>query len=488
MSDELVRRKALKELARRARAKTGAEAKFSPTQAELAAAAALESMLFPQQHACFFSLETRRRVGFCSRRAGKSFGACVKILATMLRNPQSLVVYIAQTKDMCRLYVWTELKKLVERFDLPFVFNETHLWLRHKRATGTCIFKGADDASELDKLRGPKWKLAIVDEAATFGAFIEELILEVLSPALRDEAGELIMIGTAGKYKKGLFYEVTTGLRDNWKVFEWDLTNNPHLPAEARDLKRISQEDGIPMDSAKFRREYLREWVEDFEQNIFRIDPEINVYRATSKFPEFLPKGHQWYTLLGVDFGWRDATAIVALAASRTDPRVYILETWAESEQLPDQVAKKLRYFKDKYKPVRVVGDVNGYGTAITEQLMRQYKLYVEPAVKKERNDFIEFMNNAYSNGNILIPEGSDLIQEYAKLSWNKARTDPAPHSIDNLSFAALYAWRTTLEYTQIAKKVTKEDPNSVDIDKQRIFERLSRGRTNSKSPWWSRR
>jgi hypothetical protein len=476
-------RAVLRELVRREAHQRAAEEGRQPTTRELLSAQQMLDEMFPEQRA-FFTDPAKRRVGFCTRRAGKTTGAARYLLHVLLLNPGSLALYIAQTSQMARMYIWRELKKLVEQYELPFSFNETNLWMIHTRGGGMLVLKGADKADEIDKLRGPKWKLAILDESASFGAFVENLIIEVIGPALRDEGGHLLLLGTPGPHPSGLFYEASEGIRKDrngkpiYTVHRWSLEQNPFLPPDAKDLDLICAEEGLTLEDPRFRREYLGLWTLNNETLMFRFDLKRNVYEGVP------PPEHQWITLLGCDFGWEDESAIVCMAVSYTSPTVYILETWAKKHAYSDMVAREIRRFRDLYQPSRIVGDTGGYGKGTAVHLARDYQIHIEQAKKNEKLNHVEFMNSAFLRGDVKVKKGDPLCDEYLQLPWNEQKTDAHNHARDNRAMAALYVWRVANNYANKKKKKLAKPTDSNEIAQHEKLVALDHN-NGKKEPWF---
>lgn len=440
---DVEKRAILKELAARDKSKATTASILQPTKRELAAADKLVASMFPAQRA-FYTSSAKRRVGFCTRRAGKTLGAAKLFLATLLRHPTQLCLYLAQTARMSRLYMWKELRRICIEEDLPFTFNETSLWMAHNRGMGKLILAGADKADEIEKFRGPNWRLAVLDEAASFGAHIENLIMEVIGPALRDHGGHLLMIGTAGKHKEGVFYEAAHGLRKRkstgeplWELHKWSLVDNPYLDADARDLDLIMDEEGFSgPDDPRFKREYLGEWDIGDGERLFAYTAEANDFDGP------LPGRHDWRYWAGVDFGWHDPSAIVVAAWAPTCRQVYMVETWSDSHQYADDIASHLLELKARYGITRFIGDTGGYGKGPAEQIRRDYAIYIQTAQKGDKINFIEFVNSAFLRGDIKVRAGGQLAKQLGRVAWNESRTNAGNHARDDICMAMCYVWR----------------------------------------------
>ena len=463
--------------------------KYKPTQRERKLARELRGTWFAPQ-ARFFQSTARRRVGFCTRRAGKTLGTAIWFLENMLEHPGSLNLYIAQTAGAARVYMWRELKKLVNHYDLPFRFNETNLYMQHKRGEGLLLLKGADKADEIEKLRGPKWSRVCLDEAQLFGAWMENLINEVLGAALRDEAGHLIMTGTAGKKKEGIFYEASHGLRKRrsgepvYELHRWSLQDNPFLSAEAKDEELIIDEEGYSgPEDPRFQREYRGEWVVGDSERMFAFDEKLNTYDGP------IPGGHDWKTGHGCDFGWHDQTAFVTGVWCRTSPVFYVPESWGRSHQYTDDVAARAMELQAKYGSKVYVGDTGGYGKNVCVHLARDYGINVLQAHKREKFDHIAFFNSALRRGHVKIKRGDRLCKQLQEVAWNENRTDAANHSRDDLCFALLYIWRYAKNYgmgREVIPNDRVEDPMRARATREKMEALNDRGDKRAGQPAWT--
>lgn len=496
LRNEIEQRKLLQEYERRQRQKEAASLRFTPTPEESRLAATLRDLMFPEQRA-FFDDPANRKVGFCTRRAGKTIGTGLHLLASMLENPMDLFLYMAQTRELCKLYLWKELKELVARYNLPFEFNENFLWMKHTRCSATLILRGADNEKEVNKLRGPKWRCAVLDESSTYGAWMEQLVVEVIGPALRDQNGTLILIGTAGRKKEGLFYEACHGIRKRkngtpiYRLHQWSLQDNPHLSADAKDLDLIMEEEGLTAEDPRFLREYMMLWVSSDSERVWSgYAPERNDIEyapgASIDALRILHPGHKWEVLLGMDFGWQDESGIAVVAYSRTIKKIYCLETWAKNHAFSDEIATKVFEFRGKYGARRCVGDIGGQGKIFQQQLLRDYQIFVEPASKLEKTTYIEFMNSAFLRADLMVPKGDGVCSELLNVAWDEDRKKVANHEKDNRGHALMYGWRAA--NTVAGKQVLEErgnNTNAVQVDREKSKILNAKPTSDKPKNWW---
>lgn len=461
---EVEKRALLRELVARSTRAAQAGLALQPTESEREAADKLKASLFGVQRSFFFPEPNadgkinKRRAACCTRRAGKTTGDAAKLLYTGTMNPRATSLYVGQTSITARDTIWTIIKEMASDFDVPFKPHETTLTMQHRRSSGQILLKGADTVREIEKRRGLKLILAILDESGAFGEQIEDLVVSVIGPGLRDLDGELLLNGTPGYYPAGLFYEVQAGLRKNWDIHRWSLLDNPFLSDVAKDLDAICAEEGLTRDDPRFIREYLGLYALNTKTQMFAYDPVIN------SFTDDMPAIESLNWFLGVDFGWNDETAIVPVGWRRSERRVWVPESWSAIEQVADDVAAQLMMFIKKYKPKRIIGDTGGYGKGVAEQIWRDYRIFIEQAQKREKLNHVEFLNSAFVRGDVMVHRHCQLAKELPLVLWNEKKTDAHAKAKDNNAMALLYAWRQIAYLTSQSGQKQKEDRNEAYV------------------------
>jgi PBSX family phage terminase large subunit len=490
---QIIRRKLLEELVnRQGHERRGAE-RVLPSERELLVAQKLrDEETFPIQRECFWGPHKRKAI-LCSRRSGKTYGLALLALYTMLVNPKARILYLAQTGDSARSYIWKDLRDLCDKYDLTdkvFKFNETRLWIGHIRGRGVAIFAGANDRKQVEKYRGQKWDIAVIDEAGVYpDETLKTLCTEIIGASLRDLGGTFIVSGTPGRVPHGYWHQLSTGTfwneekQQGWKDFFWTLQDNPHLPAEAKDHETICFEDGLTRQDPRFIREYLGKWHLGEDGLMFKFDPRQNVWSGE---PKDLPREHVWNYLLGCDFGYEDESALAVVAWSTTTKTTYIMETWAKNRTMTDGIAREIFRLRGKYPIKRMVGDIGGAGKFYQQALLKDYKLFIEKANKTEKLDHVDFQNSAMMRRDYYVPKEDMLAAEYLQIAWNADRTDAHNHSKDNRAMAALYAWRTAY-YMAGKKQLSKPVPT--DLQEMALHEKMQALGSNNdkpKTPWYA--
>lgn len=490
--NNLQARAILRELEKRRRQQKLIRQPILPSKSELMACERMRGTMFPQQKA-FFDDPARRKVGFCTRRAGKSYGIAIDLLASLVAQPDTLFLYMAQTKELVKMYVWAEMKRLTIEYGLPLEFSENHLWIAHKRGMGKIICRGADNEKEVNKLRGPKWGKVYLDESSTFGSWMEALAVEVIGPALRDRNGTLALLGTAGRRKEGLFYEACMGLKKRsngepvYKVHKWSLQDNPFLSEDAKDLDLIMDEEGMTDKDPRFLREYKMTWAAGDSERVWSgFDAKRNCVDVSGGI-RALPEGHVWQFLLGIDFGYTDESAVAVIGYSTTHTRIYIMETWAKRYAHTDEIFAAILKFKTTYGAKRLIGDVNGQGKIHQATILRDYKTFLEPAKKMEKLQYIEYMNSAFLRSALMVQANDPVIDQFNTVAWDADRKHIGAHEKDDRAMAAMYGWRTAANMA--GKSALKNANVESKLDKGTIqkLQACADKPPMLQIPWWQK-
>lgn len=400
--------------------------------------------LFEEQRG--FVLDDSPRVAaLCPRRAGKSYSCCVRLLKTALETEFSTAVYITLTLQQATQNIWNLLKQFNQQYGLELKFNETKKEVMCPNGS-TIRLVGAADRGAGEKLRGGAYALVVIDEAKSFRpAVLEELILDVLEPALYDyvspegvPGGTLAMIGTPGSVLCGPFYNATRADHErdeSWSYHFWTTEDNVAKPWIWQGMLQNQFPNGIEDATPKQRREYLGEWVPSTELAVFGYDEEVD--------GEELPDGHSWTHLLGVFLGLDGEVALVVTAYSDTHPELHPVWSHAETGLSLTESAKLIKATTKTYEPELTKVHTTEFNRALTSRLNMQYNLDLSPSdTEQDIYSLVELVNTDFRDGVIKMPKKSPLAEEMRLLQWDteeKRRWNPDLSSGCCLAF--LHTW-----------------------------------------------
>lgn len=431
--------------------------------------AAIRGEYHPKQGA-FARSQAEQEAAICTRRSGKSRCIIAEMLCTALEEPNSHQVYINETKHESKRIAWRGAKNkdgfipLLQRFGMlgEVRTNKTELSITFANGALIELF-GADDADQMEKLRGGAYRRVVVDEAQKI-VHLQELVEGVLQPAMRDQfmetgrAGQIWLTGTPSQETAGYFYDVTNDEEPlaGWEVHRWSVSDNPYFGATpeirwANTAGAILAKNRWTGSEPKFQREWLGKWVKEDARYVYHANrmPEHRLVfaplrmhadgsydheRALADLPQRTdgrkPRRIEWMSALGVDLGYDPgAFALVLWAYSHDHPDVYEMWSWKMTGLVPDVQREAIDAIRSSVPLTIMVGDPGGLGKGELEGWRERHGLPIDDAEKTQKRTWMEFFNGDITSGRVRLREGSPLLHEMKHLMWApiKARRAEAP-------------------------------------------------------------
>lgn len=435
-----------------------------------------EKMLFGPQRD-FVKDESQLVLACCSRRAGKTWGICIKLVKTALEMPGVTVFYVTNTRRQAERGFWTQallpfLRSLGlvlgNTKDVDVKLNKNELTAEFQNGSRILV-GGANDAAEIENYRGTKTPLVVIDEAQNFRSFLVTLIDEIFLPQLIDygEKGQILMTGTPNAACHGYFHDAARNMLkdgasadEGWSRHGWTMFQNPTLPDPAEFLKRLMKRNGWDPQYPKVRREYFGEWLRDSSGLVYPFTS-VNIIDTA---PENLYE--DWSFVLGIDPGYVDATAFVVLAYNEHAATTLVVESYQKTKLIPDAVAVEVDKLQERYDFEAIVVDSGGLGKAYVETMVQKYGIPAEAAEKTRKVNAIQHLNGDVRAGRfqVLKPTNEDLLHDANLLSWNYDKLDRYKHgglvahgslevddrTPDHLTDAMLYGYRKCRGYLNL--------------------------------------
>lgn len=445
---------------------------------------------FEKQIEFFRGQGPRFRAACCSRRAGKTVGIAADALETIQNESDVLVLYITVTKQAARDIIWADILRIIDESDLPFKVDNTRLSVTNPHNRSKFIIEGAKDRTEIEKHRGKKLRKCYIDEAQSFRTYIEDLVNDVITPALRDHKGELYVTGTPGPVKAGYFYNITHS--DFWHNVHWTAFDNPHMhnPPE-NDLNDTLTEErmmkGISEQDPGFQRETFGIWIEDLDSLVFKFNKNINIYK---QLPQFNDQGdkYKYDYIFGIDIGYNDSDAIAVLAYNYEEKKVFLVDEFVKSKQDITSLVKEIKRLQEHYNPVKMVLDAGALGKKIQEEILTRHGLNLEAAEKSRKIEFIELLNDDLRTGKFQAFDGSLFQDDCLLVQWDKEskiRNPERPKVSDSyhsdICDAVLYAWRECRHF--MSERIKPEPKPGTDAFMDELERKEAQRLEDSKDP-----
>lgn len=254
------------------------------------------------------------------------------------------------------------------------------------------------------------------------------------------------------------------------------LVDNPYIDAE---LYRANLERLDPTTRAQLLDGI---WIRDSGGLVYRFDETKN--RAAA-IPSDLK-----YHLLGIDYGFTDATAFAVLGWRDHDTTIYGVRCYKKRGLTPSDAAAEAKALERQYDCLRVVGDIGGLGKGYAEEARTRFALPVEPAEKKNKRGYIDLLNGDLARGRIQLMAGAnkELEAEWHELPWTEDRAKEADGFDNHCADAFLYAWRACVAYHELPeeKPPAKGTREADEAEEREIFQRRIQDAERRRSrEWW---
>jgi hypothetical protein len=382
----------------------------------------ITSYLFDKQLA-FVEDPAPFKTAVCSRRSGKTISCAADLTNTAINNNNVVVLYITLSASNAKKLIWPEFKRLNEKHDLGGLPNEAELSITFQN--GSIIYlSGAKDKSEIEKFRGLPIKKCYIDECQSFKAYIQDLIDDIIEPALLDHAGTLCLIGTPGPVPTGYFHACSHN-NEIWSNHHWTFFDNFKLPALEQQgkthqelLERVLKRRNLTIDHPSIQREYFGKWTLDSDSLLIRYKQTVNDFKD-------LPPNKTYNYILGIDVGFKDADALAVLAWHESDPVTYLVEEIIKEKQGLTELVEQIQDLQKRYTISKMVMDMGGLGRKIGEEMSRRYLLPVQPAEKQRKMENIELLNDALRAGRFKAKANSRFAQDSYLVEIDRDKSTP---------------------------------------------------------------
>jgi hypothetical protein len=403
------------------------------------------------------------------RRHGKTDGVATRMIEHA--RPETVQAYVGPTITRAKEILVPVLRTLQREAGVRFEIIGDHVIFP---SGGRIRFMGMSNEAEVQKLRGEDLLAAYFDECGVpKSRVLKEAVISCAWEALRKHRGEpgsgVSMSGTPGPVpgnqsdaEPDFWWQVTTQQNpDGSNMYGASrhfglIFDNPIFAggkAEASIAEDLRKKIYISREDSRFRREVLAQWC---------LPSELRCYSAFGKL--VLPQSSapwQGRTVMAVDFGWHDHTAIVILRLTDWEKttenedgsstvtrgeRVHVLH--AEKRQhwkLPDLAAELLR-LRELFHVGTVVGDSGGGASAqVVQSFASMFGLPMLAAQKSGmgalKRSRIHTINDLIAIGHIVLYEGAQcLADELGYLVWNEDRDDHDERQGDHAADAFGYA------------------------------------------------
>lgn len=456
----------------------------------------LRNKMFDKQRG-FWTCEGMFASALCTRRAGKSEGGKLEMLATAFDIPNANILYGTLTRDKAKSICWAPMMRLlselglkrVERGDLftedgDFKTNEQSMEIFLKNGARIKLTGFDSSEAEINKVLGEPYDLVVLDEVQSFKGNVGDLVYKRLHITVAERRGRIRMVGTPGDVRLGFFYDVNCTDKPQkfkWNLHKWSWKDNIGVSTHKttygilmrdilqEELEAILKSNPKFVETPEYHQEWMGEYYVDLNNLVYKFDPLLNVYTHEPRITD---------CIMGVDLGWNDETAIVVLGWSEDSPDLYEIDSFYENKIDLDVVAQAVQKFQQQYPILQVVVDSqNAQGIQTIEN---RYNIGMIPADKMGKFEHIRLLNTDLRRGRVKFREHSEWISEVSKLKkktkakeGENGKIMEDPKAANHMADAVLYAYLECRQYWYKESVVTR-DERSI-YQKQNDLDRFNR-------------
>ena len=380
----------------------------------------------------------------CSRRAGKTDTNSGAIVKSALLHPGSRIIYINLNFSNAVNQIWDNVIKRSEQAGLVIKASHKNEGTIEWANGSSLRIKGNSNNAEADTLRGEqKVSLVVIDEFF-HQRNMQYAINEVIMPLFADigDKATLLCTGTPPRiphtYGEKLWNEDKT-----WRHYHWTAEDNPYIPNFSEFIKEVAAAKGLATDAPFIQREYYGKiGVYDTEAQVFK-----NAVRYTGT--PYL-EGNINRIAIGVDYGFSDYNAIVAIGYNTNTGKAWVLPFTRKFNKAT--VSDIVLQIKDVYnKCTEICNDVRIYADtneqSITYELFSVEKLPAYNAYKYNKMAAMAQLADKLRIGSIQYNDNI-LQDEFERTLYKRDDEDNILPEIDDDVFhpdaimALLYASR----------------------------------------------
>jgi phage terminase large subunit len=373
-------------------------------------------------------------VAAVSRRVGKTTIAnIIGQLVTLV--PGSNVLIMSPNYALSSIS-FEEQRKLINHFKLEVERDNAKDRIIELK-NGSTIRMGS--VSQVDSVVGRSYSLIIFDEAALTSDGQEAFEI-ALRPTLDRPDSKAIFISTPrGRNNWFSTYHGygfnTIPAFSKWASIHADYKENPRVSSSDIEEARAT------MPASRFAQEYEASFTL-YEGKIFMFDDKKSV----------MPVERWEHTerIMGMDIGFKDATAMLVLGYDYDEQKFYALDEWQGSGKTTEQLAVECKQLETKYDVQMIFIDSAAQQTRY--DLAVNYDISTINATKSVL-DGIAYVQTIVEQGNLIVdPKCVHLIAALDQFRWNPSDTlltekpihDKYSHMADALRYA-LYSYRSNV-------------------------------------------
>lgn len=396
----------------------------------------------------FHNNSAKLQTWLLARRSGKSFCLCVLAIEYCIKNPNSVVKYVAPTKEQVETIILPMIEyEILEKGGCPQDLKPTYI--KSKKhfvfSNGSMIQIAGSDGGNIESLRGTFCHIGILDEAQDITG-LRNAISSVIAPTTLTTNGKILLSGTPPKDTDHEFIEYIEDCEAKGTLIKRTVYDNPRLtPKQIQDQIDIIGGEH----KEEFQREFLCKIIKSKTRSVI---PEATDELLASITKEWvIPDFYNSYT--GMDVGGKDWTVVLfgyydflsnktivqaEIAIPGSEMKLPIL---ADNIKTTEEKLWTNKLTNEFVKPKKRVSDHN---LIVINEIKRlsDYKVLFDLADKREKMVGINKLRTLLDTESIIIdPSCVTLIRHLKNVKWaSENNKDDFARSADGSHYDAVDA------------------------------------------------
>lgn len=426
---------------------------------------------FDKQREILLDKYNAKKIVMTSRRAGKTSCAS-RLLNFACATPNTPALYLHLKFENAIKQCFEDCIEVAKLAEMEIKRASKSEGIIEFQNGSSISFKGNNDKTSADRLRGGKYKIIIVDEAA-FQCNMKYLCEDVCLPMLADfKNSQLMLISTPPRTPHTYFEDCLK--QEDFKKYHWTARDNPYIPNFQKFINDMCIKKGIDINSPFIQREFYGELVYDTEAQVYKDAKEYDT------IPDgFIPTD----CAIGVDFGFSDFNSLVTLIYNRKTAQGFVTETKKFNKSNVSTIVDNatetyhtalnlcLKLNKD-FELNKIWLYCDNSDQSISFEMSSKYKLPINNALKYDKKLGIEQLADFLRTGRIKINKDDKILKsEIEQTVYKRDDLDAILPEIDDTIYhpdaldALLYASR---QFTYDCELVKQNKIDTSDITEAR--------------------
>jgi len=395
----------------------------------------------------FYGTDHKVQTWLLARRSGKTFCLCILAIEQCLRQPNSIVKFLAPTKLQLTTILRPLFKQILE--DCPdaikpeFKQKENIYYFPN----GSEIQLAGSEGGHAEKLRGGDAHIAIVDEAGSCKD-LKNVVNNILLPTTLVVKGKILLASTPPESEDHDFIKYIEDAEKRGSLVRKTVYDNPRLSKE--DIDSLIEELG-GINSESTRRELFCELIKSSSVSVLPEFTEDLEKQIVKEWPK--PPFYDCY--VSMDLGGVDLTVVLFayydFRANKVIIEDELIFDFSEKEnnieKLTHMIMKKEEELwtnpltNERKEPYLRVSDINYIATGEILKYSNNLINFI-PANKDDNEASINNLRVMLSNKKIIInPKCKTLIRHLKHVKWySKNNKTKFARSTDNGHYDAVDA------------------------------------------------